>query len=99
MLWPSWMAWIAASCTGAGTGVSQTPWARLMPPMRSHSVVMARISDWMAAAGRWLKQRREAEAAGVVGMGKILVLSSYMLGGGDGQVGAGRRRRRRIGTL
>ena len=36
---------IAASSTTAGTGVSHTPCARLMPPMRSHSVVMARISD------------------------------------------------------
>ena len=30
-----------SASTAAGTGVSQTPWARLMPPMRSHSVVMS----------------------------------------------------------
>jgi hypothetical protein len=45
---------------------------------------MARISDWLAAGAKWLRVRREGGAAGVVGMGKILVLPYYMFGGGAG---------------
>jgi hypothetical protein len=48
----------ASASTGAGTGVSQMPWARLMPPMRSHSVVMARISDCIAPGASSLRARR-----------------------------------------
>ena len=40
------MAERAPVITGEGTPVSQTPWARLTPLMRSHSTDMARISDW-----------------------------------------------------
>src|ERR1039457_4579142 len=64
MLWPERMAAMAASSTAAGTGVSQTPWARLMPPMRSHSVVMARISDCMTPGASSLKARRDAVCGG-----------------------------------
>src|SRR5579863_7439633 len=60
MLCPDRMARMASSSTGGGTGVSHTPWARLMPPMRSHSVVMARISDWMAPGDNSLSDRRDA---------------------------------------
>src|SRR5580658_996338 len=70
MLWPSRMAWMAAASITAGTGVSQTPWARLMPPMRSHSAVMARISDWKVSGASWLRARREAAA--ISGTGKFL---------------------------
>ncbi len=42
-----------------GTGVSQTPWARLMPPMRSHSTLMARISDCMAPGASSLNASRD----------------------------------------
>ena len=49
----------ASSSTGAGTGVSHTPWARLMPPIRSHSVVMARISDCMTPGASSLRARRD----------------------------------------
>src|SRR5580704_16157944 len=52
MLWPSRIARMAPSATGAGTPVSQTPWARLMPPTRSHSCVIARISDCTARGAR-----------------------------------------------
>src|SRR5579859_1331479 len=62
------MAWIAAASTTPGTGVSQTPCARLIPPIRSHSVVMARISDWRAPGASWLNERRDAAA--VVGIGE-----------------------------
>src|SRR5215469_9896735 len=55
MLWPDRMARMASSSTGAGTGVSHTPWARLIPPMRSHSVVMARISDCMTPGASSLR--------------------------------------------
>src|SRR5579863_2030747 len=64
MLYPERMARIASSSTGAGTGVSHTPWARLMPPMRSHSVVMARISDCITPGAGSLRPRREEVAAG-----------------------------------
>src|SRR5579862_3804644 len=61
MLCPDRMAPMASSSTIAGTGVSHTPWARLMPPMRSHSVVMARISDCMTpgakAPGGWRRPK------------------------------------------
>src|SRR5512140_525780 len=40
------MAWMAPSRTSAGVGRSQMPWPRLMPPTRSHSRVMRRMSDW-----------------------------------------------------
>src|SRR6185437_13514497 len=46
MLRPVRIASTASASTTEGTGVSHTPCARLIPPMRSHSVVMARISDW-----------------------------------------------------
>ena len=60
MLWPArdGRDGLLAS-TGAGTGVSQTPWARLMPPMRSHSVVMARISDCITPGASSLRARRD----------------------------------------
>src|ERR1700677_2288466 len=45
MLCPSRIAWMAASSTTAGSGVSHTPWARFTPPTASHSTVMERISD------------------------------------------------------
>ena len=77
MLWPAWMAWMAASSTGAGTGVSQTPWARLMPPICSQATDMARISDWTVPGASWLRVRPfdglragSSEAAGAVGIGK-----------------------------
>lgn len=72
MLCPSWMAWMAASWTGAGTGVSQTPWARLMPPAWSQRVVMARISDCMVPGASWLRVRREEAEARVLGTGRVL---------------------------
>ena len=50
---------MASSSTIAGTGVSHTPWARLMPPRRSHSVVMARISDCITPGASSLSARRE----------------------------------------
>ena len=66
MLYPTWIARMASSTTGAGTGVSHTPWARLMPPMRSHSVVMERISDCITPGASSLKARRDELAdAGV----------------------------------
>src|SRR6478672_11352020 len=65
MLYPERMARMASSSTGAGTGVSQTPWARLMPPMRSHSVVMERISDCMTPGASSLRARREVAGCGV----------------------------------
>src|SRR5277367_1214368 len=70
MLWPAWMAAMASSRTGAGVGVSQTPCARLMPPMRAHSVVMARISDCRAPGASSLSVRRDGAATeGVLGIG------------------------------
>src|ERR1035441_5060832 len=89
MLWPAWMAAWASASTAGGTGVSQTPWARLMPPIASQARVMARISDWTAAGARWLRARPFGKlragcgaVAFVLGMGSsnILVLSSYLLG-------------------
>src|SRR5450631_2505918 len=67
MLFPSLMAWIAAASTTAGTGVSHTPCARLMPPMRSHSVVIARISDCSAPGASWLRESRDAAGTGGIG--------------------------------
>src|SRR4051794_3318735 len=48
------MALSAPSRTRGGVGRSQMPWPRLMPPTRSHSRVMRRMSDW---ARSW--RRRE----------------------------------------
>src|SRR4051794_30900795 len=45
MLFPASIASRAAFRTTSGTGVSHTPWDRLMPPARVHSIVMFRISD------------------------------------------------------
>src|SRR5215469_2548253 len=45
MLCPSRIDLIAPSATTSGTSVSHTPCARFTPPMRSHSCVIARISD------------------------------------------------------
>src|SRR3954464_10638814 len=46
------MAWKAPSRTGACVGRSQMPWPRLMPPTRSHSRVMRRMSDWARFSSR-----------------------------------------------
>src|SRR5215831_4624365 len=51
------MARLAASLTGSGTSVSQTPWARLMPWTFSHSMDITRISDCTVRAARWLRDR------------------------------------------
>src|SRR3954469_13901271 len=40
------MARMAPSRTRGGVGRSQMPWPRLMPPTRSHSRVIRRMSDW-----------------------------------------------------
>src|SRR5256885_2139381 len=40
------MAAMAPSRTRGGVGRSQMPWPRLMPPARSHSRVIRRMSDW-----------------------------------------------------
>src|ERR1700716_1415792 len=40
------MAAMAPSRTSGGVGRSQMPWPRLIPPTRSHSRVMRRMSDW-----------------------------------------------------
>src|SRR6266853_27862 len=42
---PRSIAVFAPSRTSTGTSVSQTPWARLMPRILSHSTDMTRISD------------------------------------------------------
>src|SRR5580658_8763057 len=73
MLCPALIAAIASSRTGAGTGVSQTPCARLMPPIRSQATVMARISDCIAPGASSLRARRVA--AGAVDMGKPRLVS------------------------
>src|SRR6516162_6686754 len=66
MLWPARMALMASSSTAAGTGVSHTPCARLIPPMRSHSVVMERISDCITPGASSLSASRDvADGAGV----------------------------------
>src|SRR6185312_12516878 len=44
----------APSRTSTGTGVSQTPWARLMPLIFSHSRDITRISDCTVRAARRL---------------------------------------------
>src|SRR6185437_10152740 len=62
MLYPSRIAWCAASTITGGGGVSQTPCARLIPPIRSHSVVMARISDWSVSGASALSDSREGAA-------------------------------------
>src|SRR6185312_15610085 len=53
---PSSIADSAASRTGAGTGVSQTPCDKLMPPTRSHSRDMLRISERTTNAERSLSR-------------------------------------------
>src|SRR5580692_7045958 len=60
------MAAMASASTTGGTGVSHTPWARLTPPMRSHSVVIARISDWTVPGASSLSCRRERWAVTMV---------------------------------
>src|SRR5208283_4829584 len=97
MFCPSRMAWIAAASTTAGTGVSHTPCARLMPPMRSHSVVMARISDCSVLGASALSARRDSVAVTCVilpGKGKILP-SHFTFWGSHfgGQIVARARRR------
>src|SRR4051812_27135134 len=49
------MAASAPPATGGGTGMSQTPCARVMPPTRSHSTVMLRISALAMRAARLLR--------------------------------------------
>src|SRR5476649_669553 len=51
------MASRAPSRTTSGTGVSHTPWARLMPLIFSHSRDITRISDCTVRAARWLVAR------------------------------------------
>src|ERR1700756_2343956 len=63
MLWPSRIAWMAASTTGCGGSVSHTPCARLMPPTSAQATVMARISDWTSPGASSL--RRRVEVAGI----------------------------------
>src|ERR1700744_1693852 len=57
---------MAASETGAGTSVSQIPCARLTPPMRSHSMLIARISDCSARGASSLRPSSRTEADKVV---------------------------------
>src|ERR1700756_3008332 len=64
MLWPSRIAWMAASTTGCGGSVSHTPCARLMPPTSAHATVMARISDWTRPGASSLRRRLEAVVDG-----------------------------------
>src|ERR1700691_6455111 len=97
MLWPAWMAWIAASSTGTGTGVSQTPWARLMPPICSQATDMARISDCTVPGASWLRARREA--AGAVGMGKNPSYDILQISPVSGGRGWGNFRKREEGNL
>src|SRR4051812_49788193 len=52
MLLFSRIALIAPSRTSSGVGRSQMPWPRLMPPTRSHSRVMRRMSDWARSWSR-----------------------------------------------
>src|ERR1019366_714776 len=68
MLWPSRMAAGAPSATTSGTPVSQTRCARLTPPMRSQSAVMARISDCIARGARSLRVRVRFAMDSVEGM-------------------------------
>ena len=50
MLQPSSIAACAARRTGSGTGVSHTPWARLIPPAFAQAMVMLRIGEVRAHA-------------------------------------------------
>ena len=50
MLQPSSIAACAARRTGSGTGVSQTPWARLIPPAFAQAIVMLRIGEVRATS-------------------------------------------------
>src|SRR4051812_4924072 len=52
------MAAIAPSRTRGGVGRSQMPWPRLIPPTRSHSRVMRRISDWSSPCRRFAMRMR-----------------------------------------
>src|SRR5271154_7616678 len=51
------MARMAPSVTGDATSVSHTPCARFTPPTRSHSMVMARISDCTRCGAMRLRRR------------------------------------------
>src|SRR6185437_2488103 len=62
MLWPSRIAWIAASTTGCGGSVSHTPCARLMPPTSAQATVMARISDCTRPGESSLRRRLDDAA-------------------------------------
>jgi hypothetical protein len=58
------IASIAPSRTGAGVGRSQIPWPRLMPPTRSHSRVMRRMSDCTRPSSR--RERPEGLVPGAI---------------------------------
>ena len=58
MLCPSRIARIAPSATTPGTSVSHTPCARFTPPIRSHSAVIARISDCTTRGANSLNPNR-----------------------------------------
>src|SRR3954465_12596156 len=69
MLLFSRMALIAPSRTSGGVGRSQMPWPRLMPPTRSHSRVMRRMSDW---ARSWSLRAMRIGAARLLRLQRVL---------------------------
>src|ERR1700723_94551 len=59
---PARIAAIAPSATTSGTSVSHTPCARFTPPIRSHSCVIARISDCITRGANSLSPSPRPEA-------------------------------------